>query len=318
MKKKITVTNDSNALTVTNGYRFLNIDLQADWLRFLDVKPATARNYFKAVKKFAAFCAARSINQPTTDNIIDFKRFLLDTLAPTSAQLYLTAVKLFFRFLDRQGIYKNVADHVKGVKLSAEHHRDALSSDQCRQVVARIDTSTILGLRNRAIIALMMSCGLRSVEVARADVTDIESLQGMIFIRVQGKGRDDKAERVRLAPTVLQFINEYLDARGDRNGALFQSTSARNRGQRLQTQSISRLTKAAFADAGIISPRITCHSCRHSFATNALLNGVDIANVAMVLRHRSINTTQIYRHDIDRMTNTAELVVADSIFGGMQ
>lgn len=296
---------------------FLGLDLQSDWIRFLDVKPQTQRNYLKGMKKFAAFCKERSIEQPSEGDIIDFKRWLTESLSASSAQLYLAAVKLFFRFLGKRGLYKNVADHVKGVRISNEHKRDALTEQQCRDIIAHIDVTTVIGKRNRAIIALMIGCGLRSIEVVRADACDIELWQGEYFLRVQGKGRDDKAERVKLPDIILRWINEYLEARGDRDGALFKSTAARNLGQRLQTQTICRVAKAAFRAVGIDSPRLTCHSCRHTFATTALKNGVDIAAVAMVLRHRSINTTQIYRHDIDRLNNRAESTVANSVFGGL-
>lgn len=305
-------------IAVPSARQFMGLDLQADWIKYLDVKPQTQRNYLKGMKKFAAFCKQRAITRPTESDIIEFKQEMTASLSASSAQLYLCAVKLFFRFLAKRGLYDNVADHIKGVRISTEHKRDALTESQCRAVVANIDTTTVLGLRNRAILALMIGCGLRSVEVIRADVADVELWQGEYFLRVQGKGRDDKAERVKLPAIILHWINEYLSVRGDREGALFKSTAMRNKGERLQTQTISRTAKAAFRAVGIDSPRLTCHSCRHSFATTALKNGVDIAAVAMVLRHRSINTTQIYRHDIDRLNNRAETTVAQSIFGGLE
>ena len=110
------------------------------------------------------------------------------------------------------------------------------------------------------------------------------------------------------------MLLDYLNARGSKFKAgepMFTSTANRNRGQRLQTQSISRLAKKTFRAVGIDSSSITCHSCRHTAATLMLKSGVDIAKVQRILRHRSANTTEIYRHDITAENNDGVQILSD-------
>ena len=304
------------SLVMQGDVKVQGVMLRADWLSFLDVKPNTALSYYKAVKKFNDWRLANGIDQPTERDIRAYKAELAEQLSAASVQLYMVGVRQFFAYLSKRGLYENVAMNVKGMKSSTEHKRDALTVEQARRVLGALDTSTIKGKRDKAMIALMLTTGLRSIELFRADINDVELWQGEWFMRVQGKGRDEKAERVRLPLATKQLVDEYLNARGNLDGALFQSLSNKNRGARLQTQTISRTVKAIFRAAGINSPRLTCHSCRHTFATTALKNGLDIASVAMVLRHKSIETTMIYRHDLDRLNNRAELSVADSLLGG--
>ena len=253
------------------------IMLRADWLSFLDVKPNTALSYYKAVKKFNDWRLAHEIDRPTEKDIRVYKAELAEKLSPATVQLYMVGLRQFFEYLSKRGLYENVALNVKGLKSSSEHKRDALTVEQARRVLGALDTSTVKGKRDKAMIALMLTTGLRSIELFRADVSDVELWQGEWFMRVQG---DEKAERVRLPLATKQLLDEYVNARGNLDGALFQSLSNKNRGARLQTQTISRTVKAIFRAAGINSPRLTCHSCRHTFATTALKNGLDIASVA--------------------------------------
>ena len=288
-----------------------------EWISFCDVKPDTLTNYNKAVKKLIIYLQEQGIAQPERQDIINFREYLLKTCKPSTAALYLTAVKLFFKFLANKGYYPDVTDHVKGVKFDPSHKKDALTTEDSRRVLQSIDTSTVEGKRNIAIIALMITCGLRSVEVVRANIEDIEQSYNKTFLKVWGKGKDNKSDRVLVPPQVESLINDYLNARGviDNSEPLFTAISHRNAGQRLQTQTISRLVKSTFKNVGLNTPRLTCHSLRHTAATNMLIHGVDIADVQMILRHRNINTTQIYRHDISRMKNTGECVAANAIFG---
>lgn len=297
-----------------------NVNLQQfviEWVSFTDVKPATQANYNKAVKKFFKYLQEQNIKQPTRQDVIEFRDSLLQEFKPSTVQLYLTAVKLFFRFLASKGYYANVADHVKGVKVDHSHKKDALTVKDIQRVLKSIDTTTLKGKRDLAIISLMTTCGLRSIEVIRANIGDLEKSYNKTFLKIHGKGRDGKTDRVLIPAQVENLINEYLLARGiiNENAPLFGAISNRNAGERLQTQTISRLVKAAFKKVGLNTPRLTCHSLRHTAATTMLINGVDIADVQMILRHRNINTTQIYRHDISRMKNTGEYTAANAIFG---
>lgn len=134
---------------------------------------------------------------------------------------------------------------------------------------------------------------------------------------VQGKGRSERAEKIRIAPQVVSLIQKYLTVRGKVKAEepLFVSTSNRNKNSRLDTQTIRKMIKANLRGIGLDTPKLSAHSLRHSAATIMLLAGVELTKVQMVLRHVNINTTMIYNNAIERMKNTAECIAADSIFG---
>ena len=161
-----------------------------------------------------------------------------------------------------------------------------------------------------------MNCGLRSVEVIRLDVGDLEKRKGQWFIRVHGKARAGKTDSVQVSNALKKIIDEYLSVRAGvkKNSPLFVSTSNHNRGGRLQTQTISRLAKKTFAKVGIESERVTCHSCRHTAATLMLQAGVPIRQVAKILRHRSTVTTERYAHDLDAFNNRGVQILSDLLF----
>ena len=186
------------ALTVATDTMVQGIKLRAEWLSFLDVKPATSLNYYKALRRFGRWLHCHGITAPTESDVRAYKEELINTVAPATVALYLVAVKQFFAFLAQRGLYANIALGVKGVKVSTEHKRDALTVAQARRVLSAINTDTVKGKRDKALIALLLTTGLRCIEVSRADVADIEQWQGQWFMRVQGKGRNEKAERVRI------------------------------------------------------------------------------------------------------------------------
>lgn len=294
-----------------------NITLIDEWIRFCDVKLETQKTYLKSIKQFYLYLNAQGISSPCRDDVIAFRDSLLQICKPTTARLYLTAVKMFIRWLSSKGICANFADNIKGVKVPTTHNRDALTANESKQVLKSFKGNDIKTLRDKCVMALMLSCGLRSIEVVRLDCGDIEKRQGKIFIRVHGKARDGKVDKVQLPPQVYSLIQQYLKLRGKvkADEPLFAALSNRNKNQRLQTQTISRLAKKSFKNVGIDSPRITCHSCRHSAATNMLILGVDVVKVQQILRHRNPATTQIYRHDLDELNNDATNIVADMLFG---
>lgn len=154
--------------------------------------------------------------------------------------------------------------------------------------------------------ALMVTAGLRTIEVSRADVADIIQQDGKYFLLVQGKGRTEKDAMVRITDGVYNLIQDYLNCRADDNAPLFGSISRRNKGERITTNSISRIVKTAMRRAGYDSKRLTAHSLRHTAATTALKAGATLRQVQQVLRHSSINVTTIYLHDLDRLNNNAE------------
>lgn len=301
------------AITINNDFR--SQELVAEWIKFADVAERTQKNYNGALKQFFKFMAENQIVNPTRDTVIAFRDELLKTQKPSTVQLKMAAIKLFFKFLELKGIYKNIAVNVKSPKVSTDHKRDALKAEDAKQVINNIDTSSSKGKRDKAIVTLMMICGLRSCEVVRANIGDLVNTCGKLFLHVHGKNRSDKSDMVAIPAAVENLIRDYLSTRDDINddSPLFTSTSNRNHGQRLQTQTISRMTKAAFKANGFNSSRLTCHSCRHTAALTMLMNNVSLLKIQMILRHKQISTTQIYLNHLDRLNNDGEEVAAAAI-----
>jgi integrase/recombinase XerC len=283
---------------------------------FIDVKAKSAETYKKATKQFMRYLAENGITEPTRETVISWREYLRAEHKPTTIQLYLTAIKLFFTWLEQEGLYKNIANKVKGVKIQKGHKKDSLTSNQSKEVLSDIDTTTAKGKRDFAIVALLLTTGLRTIEIVRADVADLRTVGDSTVLFIQGKGRDEKSEYVKVAPQVEKALREYLKTRDSLNDdePLFTSTSNENKGERLTTRTISKIAKTSLVNAGLNSDRLTAHSFRHTAGTLALMNGAELTQVQQLLRHTNINTTMIYLHSIDRAKNNSEAIVADAIF----
>jgi len=291
-------------------------NLVSMWIKFADVRPSSQKTYAKALKQMFRYFREKSIQYPTREDIENWKSEMFKTKKATTIQLYIIAAKLFFKFLSQEKIYPNITDHMKSAKVDHEHKKDALTVKQCQALLQAIDITTQKGKRDRAIISLMMTAGLRTIEVVRANIEDLHTLGDSVYLSVQGKGHDDKSAKILVASQVHNFIEEYLETRNnpDKTEPLFTSTSRRNFNQRMDTQSISKLVKNKLRKISLDDARHTAHSLRHTAATQALLNGVSLTQVQQVLRHTNINTTLIYTHNIERMKNKSEQTVADAIF----
>ena len=316
MDLQVVTVENTAAVSVVNHFSFSE-RLIFDWLKFnADKSAETVKTYNKALKNFFSFLKANSITAPCRDDVIRYRDELRATKSVGTAKLYLTAVKIFSRWLASTGSYPNFADGVKAPKrdeADETHTREALTLDEAKQVLNSFSGTSEKTLRDKLIMRLMLNCGLRSVEVVRLDSTDIERRHGKIFLKVWGKGRSGKTARVEISKTIYDMILDYLNTRGAKcktGEPMFTSTSNRNRGQRLQTQTVSRLAKKIFRSVGIDSPTVTCHSCRHTAATVMLLNGVDISKVQKILRHKSATTTEVYRHDITAANNDGVAILS--------
>ena len=306
-----------NAAAVVDSNPF-SAAIIADWINFCDVQPVTQKTYDKAIKSFVGYLKSNDMAQPKREDIISYREWLLaDGYKVSSVRLYMTVCKKFFRWLSSRNIYPNVAD---GVKLPAmpqdEHARDALTLEEAKACLSSFTGKDEKSRRDKCIMAMMINCGLRSVEVVRLDVGDIEKRRGQWFIKVHGKARAGKIDSVQISSALKKLIDDYLSVRADvkKNAPLFASTANRNRGARLETQSISRLAKKVFANIGIESDRVTCHSCRHAAATLMLQAGVPIRQVQKILRHRSAVTTEIYSHDLDAFNNHGVQILSQLLF----
>lgn len=314
------MTVESNTSIITNTP--FSAAIVADWIAFCDVQTATQVTYNKAIKRFVGYLKSNGIVQPQREDVIAYREWLLSgNYKVSSVRLYMTICKKFFRWLSSRNIYPNVAD---GVKLPAmptdEHARDALTLDEAKAAIDSFNgVTTEKELRDKCVLALMLNCGLRSIEVVRLDFGDLEKRKGQWFIRVHGKARAGKTDSVQISAALKKLIDDYLSVRKNvkKGTPLFVSTANRNFGARLETQSISRLAKKVFSKIGIESERVTCHSCRHTAATLMLQASVPIRQVQKILRHRSLATTEVYSHDLDAFNNRGVQILSNLLFQGV-
>ena len=309
---EITITRAE--ITALNG---INAEVAQKWLAFLDATPKTVQTYTRSIAQFIRWADAHGITRPTADDIRAFRDELSQDHKASTVNGYLMAVKQLYKWLDEEGITPNVAKNVKAVKLDNDNFKkDYLTTDQCKRLVNSIDRSTLTGKRDFAIICLMLTTGMRDIEVQRANIEDIKTVGDFTALYYQGKGRSEKAKYKKLAPVVEEAIRDYLRARGkaDKGAALFISTANRNAGERMTTRSISRIVKNRLLSIGLDSDRLTAHSLRHTAGTQNLLNGGTLEETQQLLDHRNINTTLIYVHSLSRANSQAEARIADAIF----
>ena len=118
---------------------------------------------------------------------------------PATIALYLTACRRFFSWTESTGVYPNITAGVKAPKLSKGHKKDCFTGTQLKGIISGIDRSSVEGLRNYAVMALMTARGLRTVEITRANVEDLQTVADVPVLYVQGKGRTEKADFVKLS-----------------------------------------------------------------------------------------------------------------------
>ena len=301
------MTTDRQVLdTITNTTELIspiNDDMFHSFMQYIDVKDKSLETYTRSLKQFFNYITVKGITEPTRQDIVQYRETLKADKQPATVQLYMIAVKQFFKWTDKAGIYPNVADNVKGVSVSKGMKKDYLTTGQVKDVLSRIDTETVKGKRDYAIIALMVTCGLRDIEVSRANIADLRTRQNSTVLYIQGKGKDDRESFVVVPDSLETVIRDYLKARGGNSKALFTSNSNHGKGDRLTTRSISRIVKTAMINAGLDSDRLTAHSLRHTAVTQALIAGQTLQEVQQFARHSNINTTLIYAHNLDNEKN---------------
>ena len=310
-----------NAITVQESTaiearRAITEDLYNRFIDYLDASPKTVQTYSRAVRQFIKWLAVNGITQPTREDIIAYREELKEDHKASTVQNYIIAIRLFFQWTEQEGRYPNIAQHIKGAKISKEHKKDYLTSTQVKAVLSGIDTDSPQGRRDYAIFALMVTGGLRDIDVHRANIEDLRTLGDSTVLYLQGKGREERAEYVKVPAEVEKAIRASLADREDAKGSnpLFTSMSNNSKGGRISTRSISGLVKKALVQAGYDSDTLTAHSLRHTAVTLSLLGGQKLEEVQQFARHKNISTTLIYAHNLDRMKNQCENTIARAIF----
>lgn len=278
-----------------------------DFKRNLDATKNTKETYIKGVKVFLEWCDNNNITEVTHATLIQYKEDLMENKKASTISMYMTALKKLYKYLETKGI-KNIASDLKGAKQKRNYTKDPLTLDQAKDLLKSIDRTTSEGKRNYALIHLLLTTGLRTIEIERANIEDIRNVANNSVLYVMGKGRDTKDEYVKLTYETLKAINEYLATRTIKSDKepLFTSLSDRTNGQRLKTRSIRDIVKKAFKKIGLNSDKITTHSLRHTAITLSLLGGTPLQEVQQMARHSNINTTMIYAHNLKRIESNAE------------
>lgn len=291
-------------------------DVYNSYAAFLDATPRTIQTYTGNIKQFIKWTQEKGIQNPTRQDILAYREELKERCKPTTVQGYITALRLFFSWTAQAGIYPNIAEHIKGAKLDASHKKDYLNATQVQDVLDNIDTETAKGKRDYCIIALMVTGGLRDIEVSRANIEDLKTLGSNTVLYLQGKGKEERTDYIKVVPEVEKPLREYLKTRRNAKDAqpLFTSLSNNSKGERLTAKSISSIVKNHFIEAGYNSERLTAHSLRHSAVTLSLIGGLPLEEVQQFARHKNISTTQIYAHNLERAKNRSEETIAGSIF----
>lgn len=279
-----------------------------DFKRNLDATPRTKETYLKGIKVFLEWCNKNNVDEVTHATLIQYKESLIiDEKKASTISMYMTSLKQLYKYLETKGI-KNIASNLKGAKQKRNYSKDPLTLEQAKELLTSIDRTTQEGKRNYALVHLLITTGLRTIEIERANIEDIRNVANNTVLYIMGKGRETKDEYVKLTYETQKAINEYLATRTIKTDKepLFISFSDRTNGQRLKTRSIRDIIKKAYRNIGINSDKITTHSLRHTAITLSLIGGTPLQEVQQMARHSNINTTMIYAHNLKRIESNAE------------
>jgi site-specific recombinase XerD len=229
--------------------------------------------------------------------ILDYKRHLEAAGRSTlTVDSYITAVRLFYRYcLSRRYMSDDITQGIRSSTRFKGYRKAPLSRENAGRLLESIDTSRLIGKRDKLMVAMMVILGLRTIEVSRIDIADIGESHGTRVVYVQRKGRADKSEPLALTPYLDDLLSEYMSEREVRewHEPLFMA-QRRDHGQRLLPSSISEIVQKHLRNIGIRDPKITAHSLRHTCACLMLAEGVEMETVRDMLGHTSTNTTRLY------------------------
>ena len=313
----------STDLTISQGQRdaitTAVTDLVDEWLRYCrdadDTSPATLQAYRRGLGVWADWLReSGNAGVVTPATVVRFKGWLQARYSPQTVNLRLSAVRSFYRWcVVTERLPTSPAGSVKGVKRSnsKQHKRDALTNGEVLDVLVTCDPGTLPGVRDRALLTLMVFCAMREVEVHRANIGNLKTQGDRLVLEVQGNGRREADEVVVIPRDREHVIRDCLAHRmtfreHGQGDPLFVSLSNRTRGQRLSTRAIRAIVKARYRQAGVVGYRKTTHSLRHSAITNSIRHGATPMQVQAMARHTSFDTTLGYFHEESRTANPAE------------
>lgn len=281
--------------------------LLTDFLEYLEIErnrsQKTIENYHHYLNRFLDWSKAESPSDINMDLVRKFRiqlnRFQDERgkeLKKTTQNYHIIALRSFVKYLSKRDVPVLSAEKIEVGKNPASMV-EFLNSSELERLLESASGEDIKTLRDKAILELFFSAGLRVSELINVNRDQI-NLKNQEF-SVRGKG--GKVRIVFISDTAKEALEKYLKKRTDIDSALFvrimdhDSKNAKSKSLRITQRSIQRIVKYYAAKAGIVKD-VHPHTLRHSFATDLLSNGADIRSVQAMLGHSSITTTQIYTH----------------------
>jgi len=273
------------------------------WLEDRAYSPSTIAGRRTRLRRFVAWCGERGISYPgelSRQLLEHYQRHLAHALTDKGTPLkvqtqenYLVTVRSFSRWLARQ----RLIDHDPGAELDLPRMgnrvpRAVMTAAEVERVLNTPDTSTPLGLRDRAMLEVLYSTGLRRGELASLEIRDLDFERGTLLVR-EGKGRKDRT--VPIGERALSWLERYLQEIRPLymvppdEGFLFLTRL----GERFVPNGVSELVSRTVKASGI-NKQISAHGFRHTAATVMLEGGADVRYIQQMLGHASLSTTQVY------------------------
>ncbi|MDB5259940.1 MAG: hypothetical protein JWN37_171 [Candidatus Nomurabacteria bacterium] len=287
------------------------LSLKQDFLQYIEIEKGrsalTVRNYDHYLNRFLEFSKTDSPTEITDQMMRGYRVYLnrlearkpkkgqaVETLDKKTQNYHLIALRAFFKYMRKRGVKSYDPEQIELAK-TGERELDLISDKELNELLNAPDLSNISGLRDKAILELFFSTGLRVSELCSLD-RDMDLTNGEISVR----GKGGKIRVVFISGSARDAVKKYISSRVDIDEALFIDHSPRAHSRmvkeesvRLTPRSVERVVNKYAAIAGI-AKKCTPHIIRHSFATDLLYNGADLRTVQMMLGHASIATTQIY------------------------
>lgn len=291
--------------------------LKSDFLQYIEIEKGrsslTVRNYDHYLTRFLDFAKVESPADINESMMREYRVYLnrhparaqkkgqvQETLDKKTQNYHLIALRAFFKYIRKSGVQGYDPEKIELAKTS-QRELDLISEKELHNLLSAPDTTTVAGLRDKAILELFFSTGLRVSELCSLD-RSIDLKHGEISVR----GKGGKIRVVFISGAASIAVKNYLAARVDIDEAMFVDHSPRAHARMVKEESI-RLTPRSieravekYATIAGIAKKCSPHVLRHSFATDLLYNGADLRTVQMMLGHASIATTQIYTN----VTNT--------------